>query len=580
MIKLIEPHGSELNGGKLVNLYANQTESERLKILSHTLPSWDLTRRQLCDIELLLNGGFSPLDGFLSQEDYENVVVHSRLSNQMLWPIPITLDVSEAFASTVSTGDDIALRDAEGILIAVMQISDKWIPDKNQEAESVFGNADPAHPDVDYLLNQAGAVYLGGKLNGIEAPTHYDYKSLRDTPAELRKKFLEWGWNKIVAFQTRNPMHRVHQELTFRAAQQVKANLLIQPVVGLTKPGDIDHYSRVRCYQHIITHYPEQTSNLSLLPLAMRMAGPREAVWHAIISKNYGCTHFIVGRDYAGPGTDSSGKEFYGPYDAQALVKKHQKELKIQMVPFKTMVYVEDKAEYHPIDEVKKEEKILNISGTEFRRRLKEGLEIPTWFSYPEVVEELRKAHPPTHQRGFTVFFTGLSGSGKSTIANALHIRLLEMGRMRVTLLDGDIVRKNLSRELGFSKEHRNLNIERIGFVASEITKNGGIAICAPIAPYTKTRKNVRDMISNHGGFIEVYISTSLEICEQRDRKGLYAKARSGLIKEFTGISDPYEEPVNPELTINTNEYSVIEATDQIVLKLEKLGFIKHVAEK
>ena len=511
----------------------------------------------------------------MNQDDYENVVNHSRLKNKILWPIPVTLDVNKTFADSISLNDKVALRDKEGVLIAILNVSDKWTPNKTTEAEKIFGSADQAHPAVDYLFNKAGSVYLGGEITGLAKPIHYDYASLRDTPAELRAKFSKWGWRKIVAFQTRNPMHRAHQELTFRAAQQVEANLLIQPVVGMTKPGDIDHYSRVRCYQHLITYYPEQTTTLSLLPLAMRMAGPREAVWHAIIRKNYGCTHFIVGRDHAGPGKNSNDEDFYGPYDAQELVKKYQEELEIEMVPFQMMVYVENKAEYHPIDKVKKEEKVLNISGTEFRRRLKEGLDIPSWFSYPEVVEELRKTHPPTHQKGFTVFFTGLSGSGKSTIANALLIKFFELGRMRVTLLDGDIVRKNLSSGLGFSKKDRNTNIERIGFVASEITKNGGIAICAPIAPYAQTRRNVREMVSNYGGFIEIHVSTSLKICEQRDRKGLYAKARTGIIKEFTGISDPYEEPENAELVINTEGIEVEEAVHQILLKLENMGYVK-----
>jgi len=566
----ITPHG-----GKLINLFVDQNESEQIIKLSQNLPSWDLTQRQICDLELLLNGGFSPLQGFLSKADYDNVVKNSRLSDNTLWPIPVTLDVSETFARDVNESDKIALRDEEGVLIAVMQISDKWTPDKNKEAKNVFGSIDEAHPAIDYLFHKAGPVYLGGSVQGITQVTHYDYQPLRDTPAELREKFQKWGWNKVVAFQTRNPMHRAHQELTLRAAKQVEANLLIQPVVGMTKPGDIDHYSRVRCYQHIIKYYPEQTTLLSLLPLAMRMAGPREAVWHAIIRKNYGCSHFIVGRDHAGPGKNSNGEDFYGPYDAQTLVKQYQDELGIQMVPFQMMVYVQDKAEYHPVDDVTENETVLNISGTEFRRRLKEGLEIPSWFSYPEVVEELRKTHPPTHRKGFTLFFTGLSGAGKSTIANALLIKFMEMGRRRVTLLDGDIVRKNLSSELGFSKEHRNLNIERIGYVASEITKNGGIAICAPIAPYKKTRKKVRDLITSYGGFVEIHISTPLDTCEQRDRKGLYAKAREGIIPEFTGISDPYETPENPELEINTNEHSVAEAVDKIFLKLESMGYIK-----
>ncbi|HHQ47850.1 MAG TPA: bifunctional sulfate adenylyltransferase/adenylylsulfate kinase, partial [Acidobacteria bacterium] len=412
------------------------------------------------------------------------------------------------------------------------------------------------------------------RLEGIQLPPHYDYQPLRPTPAELRAQFARLGWRKIVAFQTRNPMHRAHQELTLRAAREVEANLLIHPVVGMTKPGDVDHYTRVRCYQAILPRYPKHTVKLALLPLAMRMGGPREALWHAIIRKNYGCTHLIVGRDHAGPGSDSSGTPFYGPYDAQELVRRHEEELGVAMVPFKMMVYVEEKDGYMPVDEVPEGVRTLSISGTELRQRLAEGREIPSWFTYPEVAEELRRSHPPRHRQGFTVFFTGLSGAGKSTIANALLVKLLEMGGRPVTLLDGDIVRKNLSSELGFSKEHRDLNIRRIGFVASEITKNGGIAICAPIAPYDAVRKEVREMIAPLGGFVLVHVATPLEVCEQRDRKGLYAKARAGIIKEFTGISDPYEAPEDAEVVIDTTDMSPEEAAQAILLHLEREGYV------
>ncbi|MCO7223780.1 bifunctional sulfate adenylyltransferase/adenylylsulfate kinase [Pleionea sp. CnH1-48] len=570
MTHLTAPHG-----GQLTELYVSESEQQQLKELATGLPSWDLTHRQLCDIELLLNGGFSPLTGFLSKEDYQSVLDSTRLADGTLWPIPVTLDVDAQFAETIQTGSSVALRDAEGVLLAVLEVSDIWTPDKTLEAQKVFGTDDQKHPAVDYLLNKAGEVYLGGRLKGVEAPNHYDYKGYRDTPAELRAKFKKWGWRKVVAFQTRNPMHRAHQELTFRAARQEEANLLIHPVVGMTKPGDIDHYSRVRCYEHIIKEYPEQTTMLSLLPLAMRMGGPREALWHAIIRKNYGCTHLIVGRDHAGPGKDSNGEDFYGPYDAQTLLQQHEEELGIQMVPFQMMVYVKEKAEYLPADEVEEGMTALNISGTEVRRRLAEGLEIPEWFSYPEVVKELRKTSPARDKQGVTIFFTGLSGAGKSTIANALMIKLLEMGNRPVTLLDGDIVRKHLSSELGFSKEHRNINILRIGYVASEITKNGGFAICAPIAPYQATRREVRAMIEPLGGFIEVHVATSLEECERRDRKGLYAKARAGLIKEFTGISDPYEVPEQAEITIDTLGLTPDEAAQEVILKLESEGYIR-----
>ncbi|MGD8380004.1 MAG: bifunctional sulfate adenylyltransferase/adenylylsulfate kinase [Gammaproteobacteria bacterium] len=570
MQDLIQPHGGELK-----ELYLPAEEAARAKEEAKELRSWDLTHRQVCDLELLLSGGFSPLEGFLGQADYEGVVEKMRLADGTLWPMPITLDVTEAFGADTRPGETLALRDPEGVLIALLDVSDVWTPDRTAEAKGVFGSADDKHPGVNYLLNHANPVYVGGRVRGVEAPTHYDFRHLRDTPREMRERFRKLGWNRIVAFQTRNPMHRAHLELTFRAAKEVEANLLIQPVVGMTKPGDIDHYTRVRCYEHLIKRFPDQTSALSLLPLAMRMGGPREALWHALIRKNYGCTHFIVGRDHAGPGKNSQGEDFYGPYDAQEMVRKYADEIGIQMVPFRMMVYVQERAQYAPVDETKEDETVLNISGTEFRRRLQEGLEIPDWFSYPEVVEELRKTHPPRHKQGFTVFFTGLSGSGKSTIANALMSKLMELGGRRVTLLDGDLVRKHLSSELGFSREHRDINIRRIGWVASEITKNGGVAICAPIAPYAATRREVREMVEPVGGFLEVHVATPLEVCEERDRKGLYAKARAGIIKEFTGISDPYEEPENPELAIDTRECTPDEAAHRLIVKLESMGFIR-----
>jgi len=570
MSSLITPHGGELK-----NLYLSSTDAAAEKKAATDYQVWKLTHRQICDIELLLSGGFSPLDGFMTKADYDAVIEDLHLADGTLWPMPITLDINDAFATSISVGEHIALVDQEGTLIATMEVSDKWQPNKSHEAAKVFGADDLAHPAVAYLHNEAGNTYIGGKLKGIRPLTHYDYSQLRDTPTELRAKFEKWGWKKIVAFQTRNPMHRAHQELTFRAAQEAEANLIIQPVVGMTKPGDIDHHSRVRCYQHIIKQYPAQTTTLSLLPLAMRMGGPREAVWHAIIRKNYGCTHFIVGRDHAGPGKNSQGEDFYGPYEAQEMVTKYQDELGIQMVPFQMMVYVENKAEYHPITEVGKDESVLNISGTEFRRRLQEGLDIPEWFSYSEVVAELRKTHPPKHKQGFVIFLTGLSGAGKSTIANALLVKFLEMGDRKVTLLDGDVVRENLSDELGFSKTDRDKNIKRIAFVAKEIAKNGGIAICAPIAPYAEARNNARKEIKSSGGFLEIYISTPLEVCEARDPKGLYAKARAGRIEGFTGVSDPYETPESPDLAIDTQDTSAEEAAQRIILKLEKEGFIK-----
>ncbi|MDJ1016558.1 MAG: bifunctional sulfate adenylyltransferase/adenylylsulfate kinase [Paracoccaceae bacterium] len=555
-------------------LFVSYESAQKLKAEAGDLPSWDLTPRQICDLELLMNGGFHPLKGFMTEADYDSVVADMRMSDESLWPIPVTLDISEAFANEVESGQDIALRDQEGVILAILSVTDKWTPDKAREAEKVYGADDIAHPSVNYLHHTAGPVYLGGPITGIQPPVHYDFKARRDTPNELRAYFRKVGWRRVVAFQTRNPLHRAHQELTFRAAKEAQANLMIHPVVGMTKPGDVDHFTRVRCYEAVLDKYPAATTTMSLLNLAMRMAGPREAVWHGLIRKNHGCTHMIVGRDHAGPGKNSAGEDFYGPYDAQDLFRAHQDEIGIEMVDFRHMVYVQERAQYEPADEVAEGDTVLNISGTELRRRLREGLEIPEWFSFAEVVGELRRRYPPRSRQGFTVFFTGFSGSGKSTIANALLVKLMEMGGRPVTLLDGDIVRKNLSSELGFSKEHRDLNIRRIGFVASEITKNGGIAICAPIAPYGSTRRAVREDVEQFGAFVEVHVATSIEECERRDRKGLYKLAREGKIKEFTGISDPYDVPDNPELRVETENVEVDHCAHQVLLKLEQLGLV------
>ncbi len=569
MSTLITPYG-----GALVDLMVDPNRAEEIKSVSVDWPSWDLTDRQLCDLELLLNGGFSPLTGFMNQADYDGVCRDMRLADGTLWPMPITLDVTDEFATDLSPGMTIALRDEEGVMLAALHVEDVYVPDRKAEVEQVFGTTNIEHPGVAYQLDIANPVYVGGRLEGLQAPVHYDFKDLRLSPAEVRSRLNRHGASRVVAFQTRNPMHRAHVELTLRAAKESGADLLIHPVVGMTKPGDVDHYTRVRAYQSILERYPRGTAQLALLPLAMRMGGPREAVWHAIIRRNYGATHFIVGRDHAGPGSDSSGEPFYGPYDAQEMMVANVDEIGVEMVPFKLMVYVEDHDTYMPVDEVPEGARALSISGTELRERLAAGRDLPEWFTFPEVAVELRRTYPPRQKQGFTVFFTGLSGSGKSTIANALLVKLLEMGGRPVTLLDGDIVRKNLSSELGFSKEHRDLNILRIGYVASEITKNGGIAICAPIAPYDNVRKANRELIETAGGFILVHVATPLEVCEARDRKGLYAKARAGIIKGFTGIDDPYEEPVDAELAIDTTDITPDQAAHEVILFLERQGYI------
>ena len=566
---LITPHG-----GVLKDLYLPPAEAQALKLRSGQLPGVDLGTRQLCDLELLLNGAFSPLDGFLLQRDYEHVIGELRLADGTLWPIPITLDVGEEFAATIKVGSEVALRDSQGVPLAVLDVEDIYRPDLAHEAQQVFGTLDRTHPGVAELLERTQPVYLGGRLRGIQPPSHSDFIELRDSPRSLREWFETNGWQRIVAFQTRNPMHRAHRELTLRAARQVGANLLLQPSVGRTKAGDVDHYTRVRCYRALLPHYPQDTVKLSLLPLAMRMGGPREALWHAIIRKNYGASHFIVGRDHAGPGKGADGKPFYEAFEAQQLLEAHRDELDIQIVPFPAMVYVANRGVHVPTSEVGSGDEVRDISGTELRKHLHEGTEIPAWFSFPDVVEILRERHPANAQRGFALFFTGLSGSGKSTLAQAVLALLLEQTGRAVTILDGDEVRKHLSRGLGFSREDRAANVTRIGYVASEIVKHRGIAVCAPIAPYADTRAEVRALIEAHGDFIEIHIDTPLEICEARDRKGLYAQARAGKIAHFTGISDPYEVPESPELRLDGNAAEPAVLARQILALLRNKGLL------
>jgi sulfate adenylyltransferase len=567
---LIEPHG-----GTLVDLLVTPERVVELKAASRDWPSWDLTPRQFCDLELLLSGGFSPLTGFMTKADHDAVCSTMRLTDGTLWPIPILLDVPRELADKLRTGTSVlALRDPEGVMLAALHVEEIWEIDREASAQATFGTLDRKHPGVAHLLDRTHPVALAGRLEGLQLPIHYDFRQLRHTPAELRAELARSGWRHVVAFQTRNPLHRAHCELVLRAAKESRANILIHPTVGLTKPGDLDHYTRVRCYQAVLPRFPQHTAKLSLLPLAMRMGGPREALLHAIIRKNYGCTHFIVGRDHAGPGLGSDGKPFYGPYDAQEMLREHQEELGVTMVPFQALSYVEDLDTYLPQDEIPPGARTLDISGTDLRRRLQEGREIPAWFTFPEVAEELRRTHPPRYKQGFTLFLTGLSGAGKSTIASVLLVKFMEAGGRPVTLLDGDIVRKNLSSELSFSKEHRDINIRRIGFVASEITKNGGIAICAPIAPYDSVRKEVRQTVEPGGGFVLVHVATPIETCEERDRKGLYAKARAGILKEFTGISDPYEVPTDADLVIDTTQMSPEEAAQEILLYLEREGYV------
>ncbi len=540
------------------------------------LPSWDLTSRQLCDLEMILTGAFAPLQGFLTQSDYDSVVNTLRLTSGELWPIPITLDVSATFMESLKTGQQIALRDDENLVIALMTVESQWQPDKKQEALQVFKTHDVQHPGVDYLLHRTGDYYLGGHVEKVELPAHHDYRQHRHTPDELKNQFRKLGWKRVIAYHTDTVIHRSQQALSSRLARSAEANLLIHPVTGFNHTHHLDHFTRIRCYEHALEEYPEQTTMLSLLNMATRKAGPRDALLHALVRKNYGCTHFIVDYAHASPCLgDSEAPKYYDPWAALELSRQYADEMGIKIIGCDRMDYLPAQSTYLPYLDANKNETTQNLSETDFFHHLQEGVPTPEGFTYPKILKEIQKSCPPRYKQGLTVFFTGLSGSGKSTVANALRIKLLELGGRPVTLLDGDVVRKNLSSELTFSKEHRDLNIRRIGFVASEITKNGGIAICAPIAPYTCMRREVREMIETVGGYIEVHISTPLEECERRDRKGHYAKARAGLIKNFTGINDPYETPENPEARLDTTHKTPDECAHYLLLKLEKLGFIK-----
>lgn len=566
---LVEPHG-----GSLVNLLVDAKRGALLKEIAFNLQDISLNERQLCDLELLATGAFSPLQGFMTRSDYESVLDRMRLQNGVLWPIPICLDISDTQARTFEAGQSVAIRDPEGFLIAVMHIEDIWPIEREKEASQIYGTLDTAHPGVNYLFNTVGDYYIGGKLEVLSLPLHFDFKQLRLTPEEIRALHTKLGWKRVVGFQTRNPIHRPQFEMIIRAMRQARANLLLLPIAGMTKPGDFDHYTRVRCYRVVTHHFPPDSFILNLLPLAMRMAGPREALLHAIISKNYGCSHFIVGHDHASSGQDSHGNSFYRSDEARRLAEEYSDEICVAITPFEEMVYLPFEDECRPIDQVPEGVQTISFSGSDIRERMRTGRQIPEWATFPEVVEEIRKSYPPPRKQGLTVFLTGFSGAGKSTIARILYSRFLEIGDRPVSLLDGDIVRRNLSSELSFSKEHRDINVRRIGFVSAEITKNRGIAICAPIAPYAVTRMQIRETIEAYGGFVEVHVSTPVEVCEKRDRKGMYAKARAGLIKGFTGVDNPYEIPESPEVRIDTTDLSPDEAVQEILLYLGQKGYI------
>ncbi|KID89016.1 Sulfate adenylyltransferase [Metarhizium guizhouense ARSEF 977] len=566
------------HGGVLKDLFARDLPRQaELRDEAEKYPAIVLSDRHLCDLELILNGGFSPLEGFMTEKDYNGVVENNRLADGALFSMPITLDVSQKQIDDlgIKTGAKLTLRDSrDDHNVAILTVEDVYRPDKVKEAKEVFGSDDDTHPGIKHLFSVAKEFYVGGKLEAVARLEHYDFLDLRFTPAELRSHFNKLGWQKVVAFQTRNPMHRAHRELTVRAARSQQANVLIHPVVGMTKPGDIDHFTRVRVYKALLPRYPNGMAALALLPLAMRMGGPREALWHAVIRKNHGATHFIVGRDHAGPGKNKNGKDHYGPYDAQKLVQQYQEELGIKMVEFQEMIYIPDKEEYMPANEIPEGTRTMNISGTELRNRLRTGKEIPEWFSYPEVVKVLREQNPLPREKGFTVFLTGYQNSGKDQVARALQTTLNQGGGRPVSMLLGETVRSELSSELGFSRQDRDLNISRIAFVASELTKAGAAVIAAPIAPFDQARTQARELIEKSGPFFLVHVATPLEYAEKTDRRGIYKRARAGEIKGFTGVDDPYEVPSKPDLTVDLETQNVRSIVHEIILLLESRGLL------
>ncbi|MBI5274517.1 MAG: bifunctional sulfate adenylyltransferase/adenylylsulfate kinase [Chlamydiales bacterium] len=537
---------------------------------SKNYPQVAVERELLCDVELLLNGGFAPLEGFLNEKDYHSVLDNMRLENGSIWPIPIVFPMEKSKAEKMFAGGHITLLDDQSYPIAIFDIEEMYTPDVEKECMAIYGCIDDNHPMIKNVLKRTNSCYLGGKLRKISLPHHFDFSSIRFTPQECKDYFKEHGWKKIVGFQTRNPLHRSHVELTHHCMNLAgeDAKLLLHPVVGTTQPDDVSYWTRVKCYQKLLKYYPEDSVFLSLLPLSMRMAGPREALWHALIRKNYGCTHFIIGRDHAGPSVKKkNGETFFGPYDAHRLLEKYKEEIGVEIIPSVEIVYDKVKETYVPITEITNKEDIGQISGTEFRRKLTVGEPIPTWFSYPDVLDVLQKEF--RNRKGTCIYFVGLSGSGKSTLAQALKEYLKSTQDAPVVMLDGDVIRKYLASELGFSKKDRSINVRRIGFIASLIAEAGGVCLCANIAPYEEDRMANRELISSVGKYVEVYVKTPLEVCESRDVKGLYKAAREGKIPQFTGISDPFEEPIHADVAVDSSD-NIEDTMEQLVDALKQ----------
>jgi sulfate adenylyltransferase len=546
-----------------------------LKAHASRLPAVHLSEREACDLELLSTGAFSPLDRFMGRADHRRVLEEMRLASGHPFPIPVTLSVEPS--ATIHLDAEVALRSARNDLLAVMTIEEAWEWDRAEAAQMVFGTQDPRHPVV-AEMSRWGRFHVSGRLRVLQTPRHHDFRALRLGPAEVRERLETLGHPNVVAFQTRNPLHRIHEELTKRAVQEVDGSLLLHPVVGMTKPGDVDHFTRVRTYRALVAnHYDPDRTLLALLPLAMRMAGPREALWHAVIRRNYGANHLIVGRDHASPGNDSVGNPFYGPYDAQELVERFSSELEVGVVPFRELAYLPGEERYEEVVKIPRRTPSRSVSGTQVRDEyLSKGEPLPAWLTRPEVAAILAEAYPPAHRQGVCIWLTGLSGSGKSTTAETLEAMLRENGR-QVTLLDGDEIRARLSKDLGYSKQERDLHVRRIGFMASEIVRHGGVVVSAVVSPYAQTRDEVRAMVGS-ARFVEVFVDTPLEVCEERDAKGMYAQARDGRISGFTGIDDPYEPPQHAEITLDTVHSSPEESAGRIVRYLMQRGFLPETS--
>jgi sulfate adenylyltransferase len=560
--------------GKLQNTLPDETEKQLLKQKAGNLVQIALSERSLLDFELLANGGLSPLKGFMNKKDYDLVLEKMETSEGIFWPVPVCLDIDQKTYEAVKNKKQAALTDEEGFQLAIIEIEDIWKADKAKEALKLFDTDNTEHPGIKYLKTKTKDYYIGGTIKAIELPVHYDFRLMRFSPEELRQTFVKSGWQDIAAFQTRHPLHRLQFELCLNIIKDHKKKLLINQIAGETKPEDFDRFTRIRATQKIIDKFPLNSSRLNILPLYLRFAGYKDALFHSVISKNYGCSDFIVGHGHSNPMFNDRSGYFYDNELIKKRTKEFSKEIGINIISVSEMRYVYFEEEYQFIDQIPDSMQSLSISGEEIRKRIKLGKNIPSWASFPEVIKEIEKNYPPPSRQGFTIFCTGLPSAGKSTIAKVLYSKFLEIGKRPVTLLDGDIVRRNLSKELNFSKEHRNINVERIGFVANEITKNRGIAICAPIAPYAHTREKIRELIEPNGGFIEVFVSTPLSVCEGRDRKGMYEKAKKGLIKDFTGVDDPYEIPENPEVTIDTTMFSPEECAQQVIQELTRLGYL------